>query len=68
MESGFSITSKNQHLSPEVRMRRWVGTQSKHFQIRYAEVNRQLQQAQNIIDGEYWVLFDKFFPPIKEDI
>ena len=52
MESGFSINPYNQHLAPEVRMRRWVGTQSKHFQIRYAEVNRKLEQATVIVDEE----------------
>lgn len=52
MESGFTLTPYNQHLKPEVRMRRWVGTQSKHFQIRYAEVNRKLAQAEAIMDEE----------------
>jgi hypothetical protein len=52
MESGFGWTPFNQHLPPDKAMQRHIGRQPKNFQIRYAELRRQLQQAERIIDGE----------------
>lgn len=52
MESGFGWTPYNQHLPPDKAMSRWVGTQSKNFQIRYAELRRRLQQAERVIDAD----------------
>lgn len=61
MESGFRWTPYDQHLTTEKAMQRHIGRQPKNFQIRYAELNRQLRQAENIINGENWNEFDRFF-------
>ena len=52
MESGFGWTPYNQHLSPEKAVQRWIGCQPKNYQIRYAELRRQLAQAEAIFDPE----------------
>lgn len=51
MESGFHWTESNAHLTPQKAMSRWVGKQSKNFQIRYAEVLRRLRIAETLLDN-----------------
>ena len=59
MESGFHWTDANAHLPREKAMSRWVGRQSKHFQIRYAEVLRRLRIAETLLDNATTVTEDK---------
>jgi hypothetical protein len=51
MESEFVWSPSQDHLPPKKAMLRFMGYQSKHRQLRYAEVCRKLEQAERIIDG-----------------